>query len=302
MQNQHFVPRIYLKQFCKENGEFLFGMQRIIHTNSWTKPKAYNIASICYEGDYYNLDKEQASKASVDHDIIEKEAFGYERKFINELIRQVENDKIEQEIINERPFFMLSMKKRNPNFKKNYNKEQIEKSYYDTIAEKRIKYSSFDKDLIDGAFRKAKELTVDNPKGGDVMYKDSLLRNLKGEDKAFQDIHQKLLNYPIVIFRIEDDDDYFVTCDSPGFSVDNQGGLFNTKYKDDAFHFLPLSSKYAIAFFNPDNNVNLKNNISNITLGSQGVKSFNIATSAIRNSFVYCEDKDYLDDFKRYLK
>ena len=94
-------------------------------------------------------------------------------------------------------------------------------------------------------------------------------------------------------FLIEDLEHYFITSDSPGYSIDKQNRASFIKLDDDKYHVLPLSSKVALLFFRSDKREPIQYRIASPDV----IKIINIAAISMKSQFVYCEDKEYLKDF-----
>ena len=135
MENQHYVPQSYLKQFSLSKSDEVYAIQFIKAADKWSRPKKYHIGSICFTGDFYNLDSKISDYHKVKKDTIERTAFWYERHFISDIVEQAEEKKIDEQSIPDLAFFLLSMKTRNPRFRGSYTEEKINKNLETSIQE-----------------------------------------------------------------------------------------------------------------------------------------------------------------------
>ena len=75
MENQHYVPKSYLKQSSSSKSDEIYAIEFIKTTGIWPPPRRYHINAICFIGDFYNLDSKIADHHKVKKDVIERNAF-----------------------------------------------------------------------------------------------------------------------------------------------------------------------------------------------------------------------------------
>lgn len=293
MEDQHFVPKTYLKHFCKNKEQELYAVKFIEAAKKWSSPRARNINSICYQGDYYNLDEAKADYHSVEKDHIERNAFWYEKEYYNQLIQQVFNGEVDSDIIDELPHFFLNMKARNPVFRKSYSKKNIKKAFDKVLPNFKEKYSWIDESFLDKIIDKNKDEFIKVEDGGKKLHNNSLLKTTLGSNKTFKDVLEKVSKYNLVFYKISTEDEYFITSDSPGFSVGIDGNVHTIKFKDDMYHFMPLHPKLAVGLMNPIH-YNSPERVSLVQATKDQVRQLNFGTTITRTNYLIGFDNVHL--------
>lgn len=296
MENQHYVPKSYLKQFLASKSDEIFAIQFFKASDKWSRPKKYHINSICFSGDFYNLDSRIADYHNVKNDIIERDAFWYEKYFIAEIVEQAEKKQLNVNTIPDLAFFLLSMKSRNPRFRNAYTEEKIEANLKKKIEEVNNELEQIDNpDLLKVAKSVIEDMSL-NPQKPKELHNGSLLRIHSNNNSVFKSVLNRVKNYNVVIYRPTKQDDLFITTDSPGYSVDKNKALFDTKYIDDLYHFIPISSRLAICFHNPEF-YKVSERITYQELNSEEIFQLNYGSAVNRTSNIYCSNEDTLNDF-----
>lgn len=295
MEKQHYVPKSYLKQFCLLEDETLFGT-RFINSINKSCTEKYNINSICYDVDFYNLNEIQTSFHSVSEDIIERKAFWYERTFISEIVKKAQSKTLNESLIGDLAFFMLSMKARNPKFREGYKQHNIDKHLPSVITEIYQKFKLIQKDVLDNAVDIAVKNLKENPLKHKNLHTNSLLYTHAGSNKVFNSIFQRLKNYYLEVYSIEDNEESFIISDAPGYSVDQTKTIHNTKYVDDLYHFIPISFSLALGFINPRFSKNI-DRITYLTINSSELFQFNYGTALIRTKDLYSGNPNTIIEF-----
>ncbi len=285
MEKQHFVPRVYLKQFCETNNN-LFSTTFVEQTNKWSSIKIRNINSICYDNDFYNLDSKKANKHSIPNDFIERNAFWYEKEYYNLLISEALNGKISNTTIQRLPLFFLNMKARNPVFRNSITKENLNKAIEKSTLSMKEKFSWLDESNLTRIINKSKTIILSSDNIPKEFHVDSLLESTLGRNKVFQEILERISSYNIVFFKISNDNNFFITSDAPGFSIDIEERVHKIKYIDDIFHFMPLHPKLAVGLMNPIYH-EIKDQISYIDATKEHIDKINYGTSSSCNKYVF---------------
>lgn len=293
MENQHFVPKTYLKHFCKITNHDLYAVKFIDKANKWSAPKSRNISTYCYKGDYYNLDNEQTFENLVPTNHIERNIFWYERTYFDQLISKTLNGKLCDDLINELPKFFLSMKHRNPVFRNNFTKESIQKSFNDIIPEVKEKFSWIDESHLDELIKRSEQKLITSENISKKIHTNSLLNAHNGKNKAYENVLSQISNYYIVFYEILNEDDFFLTSDCPGFSVDINQKVHRVKYKDDMFHFMPLHPKLAVGIMNPKYSIS-KEKVSKVIATKRQIEQINFGTTITRHEYLFGYDYEHL--------
>lgn len=300
MENQHYVPKSYLKQFLASKTDEIFAIQFIKASDKWSRPKKYHINSICFSGDFYNLDSKIADYHNVNKDIIERDAFWYEKHFIADIVEQADKKQLNVNSISDLAFFLLSMKSRNPRFRNAYTQEKIEANLKKTIAEFNNKLEHMgNPDLVKLA-KSVLEKTSSNPPKPKELHNGSLLRTHSNNNSVFKSVLKRVENYNIVIYRPTKQGDLFITTDSPGYSVDKNKAFFDTKYIDDLYHFIPISSRLALCFHNPKF-YKTSERITYQELNSEEMFQLNYGSAVNRTSAIYCSNEETLNEFVKRI-
>lgn len=293
MENQHFVPKAYLKHFCKMTDQDLYAVKFINNVKRWSLPRSRNISTFCYKVDYYNLDKEQTIENSVLPDYIERTIFWYERTYFDQLISKTLKGELCYDLINELPKFFLNMKHRNPVFRNSITKETIQKSFTNIIPSFKEKFNMIDESLLDELIKKNEQKLITSENIPKKMHTNSLLDAHKGKNETYEYILSQITNYNIVFYEISSEDDFFLTSDSPGFSVDINQNVHKIKFKDDMFHFMPLHPKLAVGIMNP-RYTTTKEKVSKVIATKLQIEQINFGTTISRYKYLFGYDYEHL--------
>lgn len=301
-ENQHFVPKAFLKNFCISGKETIYRSRFIRFTNKWESPVSKHISSICYRENFYNVSPEFAKKNEIPQNYVERNAFWYEKGFLDELIQKIENETIKHADTEKLPDFYLSMIVRNPVFMIGFNQDQIERLLDENLIKLRAESEWFEK-LAKLKSNEELEKSLDNirfqilkEQSQQNMYSTSVYKQLQGQSEIYNQIRNKLKGYKVLIGRIKDDNQFFITSDSPGFSVCLDGNIHSLKFKDDIIHYMPISSKIVITlqhpiyFFDPPRLL-----LTKVSLDE--VKFINDGTAKVSHQNIFCESKEFLTNF-----
>ncbi len=300
-ENQHFVPRSFLRNFCVSGKEELFRSTFIPYRNVWYKPQLKHVNQICYGPDLYDLHESMAKAHGVEKDHIERFAFWYEKEFIAQLIGEVEKGLYNEESLKGLPEFYISMILRNPVFRNALDEKPIEKLIIEEITKVREKTAKLVeaielvdfKELLDNHISLAeKEFLSQNTK--ENIQNSALLKQHFGLSTAFKSVVSMLGGYKILFIRIKENERFFISSNAPGFSVDKWNKVFSFKFKDDIAHYMPISSKITFVLLHPVYFITYPKVA--IDYASNELVSFiNQNTLRSSNNEVYCEDFETLN-------
>ncbi|SFW39602.1 DUF4238 domain-containing protein [Cellulophaga fucicola] len=188
------------------------------------------------------------------------------------------------------------MKSRNPRFRKGYTQEKINEQYIKSIDEFNSEIEKIDNPQL---IRRAKLVinyllsSIPKPK---ELHNNSILRLHSNDNVVFKSVLNRVVNYNIVIYSPKEKEDIFITTDAPGYSVDKNKAFFDTKYIDDLYHFIPISSKLALGFHNPEF-YESTNRISYQKVNSEEIFQLNYGSAVNRTANIYCSNENTLNEF-----
>jgi len=294
MEKQHYVPKIYLKQFSCTPDNSILGIKFIKHTNKWSKIKSYKIESICYQDDFYNLDELTASKEEVQNDFIERNAFWYERNFITTIIKKINNKNLEENDKYNLCRLFLSLKHRNPKFRKSISSSNLEGNLDLSILEVKKKYSGLDNEILNQILDVIKKNILLDKDSDKKLHNYSIYKTSTETNAIFTEVLKRVSQYSINVYEVpQKSQRKFITTDNPGYSIDNNGQIFNTKFKEDSCHFLPLSPLIGIEFINN----HAPNRIHYRTPSETEIFKFNFSSALMRNTYLYFNESKVLKEF-----
>src|SRR5690606_18282420 len=154
-------------------------------------PKRYHVEEICFSEDYYDLNYQISKKGNVQADIIEKQAFWYEKnKYIEKAVGALTNRKVSRNDIEKLIGFMLSLKQRNPHFRNGYSNLDTQPILQNSIEKVYKKFANDSnkekiKEIID---RILKELDKDESLKPENMHKNSLFSAMNGDNLSFDEV------------------------------------------------------------------------------------------------------------------
>jgi hypothetical protein len=298
-ENQHFVPKAFLKNFCISGKSEIYQSRFIEFNQKWVNPISKHTNSICYSEDIYDVGAEFAKKNDVPTDYVERNAFWYERGFMDELIKKIETETVHKSDIEKLPDFYLSMIARNPVFMSGFDPAKTENLLDEELAQlrqesewvKKMAQLTTDEELNDWfeAIR-SRFLTEQTQQ---KMYSSSLYKQHTGQSESYNEIKNKIQGYKVMIGRIREEGLFFITSDSPGFSMCQNGMIYSLKFKDDAFHYMPISSKIMVSLLHPIYSFNAPE-FSIVDVSSETLKFINDGTIKASREYIYCENKEFL--------
>ncbi len=209
--NQHFVPKVYLKNFAYNEDGDIYLLR--IKFNYLTKVKLTNISAICYQKDIYTIQTEDLleRRKLSDNFVLEKEGFKYEQTdFKEKLDKIVQGDVLTMREARVFLNYLINIKERNPISRDIIvNKKWLKKELEDrlTKAESLLEFSTIEEE--DG-YNKAKNVLaylriegnkfIEDDKSVLDIHREHLLSSHLGlEDKNKTITIDKLLKYKFII-------------------------------------------------------------------------------------------------------
>ncbi|MCJ8291411.1 MAG: DUF4238 domain-containing protein [Crocinitomicaceae bacterium] len=298
-ENQHFLPRAFLKHFCIDRKSEIYESRFIGSNEKWLKPISKHTNSISYSEDIYNVSLEFAKKNGISSEFVERNSFWYEKGYMDELISKVENDTVQQSDIEKLPDFYLSMISRNPVFMNGFDPTKTDNLLDKQLANlqkeskwvKKMARLTSNKKLNKWFAVLRSKFVVEQTQ--EQMYSMSMYKQYTGQSAAYKEIMDEIQGYKVMIGRIRNDDHFFLTSDSPGFSVCRDRKVYPLKFKDDAFHYMPISSKVMVALLHPVYSFDAPQfSVVDVTL--ETLNYINDGTIKASSEYVYCENKEFL--------
>lgn len=298
LENQHFVPKVCLRSFSNDTeNESIFGSKYISSQKKWTNPKSYALEKICFAGDFYNLNEAQQNHIKVKSDHVERNSFWYEKSYVRELCEQLENFTLDTNLIKLIPRFYLGMKQRNPKFRLGYSKDAILKVLPKSLIEVKEKWEKFgiSEYQLDQIVNNVKKDFVEKDKSKE-LHTNAILKASETSNLVFEEVLDKLKSYKLQILSINSCNEAFIYSDNPGYSVDKKTSIYNTKFIDDLFHFMPMTPYRGFVLINTNEK---KDNLSieYKKLNRQEVFLYNWGTAIVRQEYLYSHDKNILKKF-----
>lgn len=258
---QHYVPRVYLKGFTKDNGDCFSLNIEELKKGRHAKPKKSNVKTLCWIKDFYDVLKEYGDTSF--------QLSEYEKLFVeNEINTSYENDfrQVREKFINGEDLntadviflsdFIIHLKLRNPYWLNSFfiaNGTTIFNSVFDEIKVELNShpiYKKFDPELKESIFQVYKNSVVLDPNRDKKAFLFSLIERRKNPHSN-QKIRTAFVNANWRMISIPENEDFeFITTDNPGFAQCPTQGIINSKFEGKfVFHF-PLTSKHCLELSN----------------------------------------------------
>lgn len=299
VMRHHFVPEIYLKQFSKDCAGHFFRVKRGNKKIKWI-----HTSGVCYRDDFYNInDPELLNTHSLaENSFLEKYAFPYERGWVN----LIENFKTQQYIdrsIHERLLrAYMSLKQRTPFFRKQFADQKLLANVFERVTSEMheqyktlIEHSNVDFDSM-----KADQLAKirDASRYSEETHLRGLIESVQGVNVAWRDAFVKLLSMNFEVLTPAVENDFFLTSDNPGFSLNGEQ-IWNTNFGWFDTVAFPISSKHAIYFnqFNSLNHLEVLKRVRYRKITSAEIDTINYATLVVSDELLFCENEVYLKNF-----
>lgn len=253
---QHYIPRVYLKQF--ESGrKKLYSLHNKAHKFS-PYVKEQDKAQIGYLPDFYTIkSKNILNRLELsDKDIIEK-VFNarVENRFEKILASLLSpSQTLSMQDAEEVLVMVLSMKERNPMFRRVFENPQTiieafnrrfeEVFEHRDIIERILKQEgrmSFD-EFIKYGHNYAHQFAHDHNTPQD-LHTEGIVKLYRNEKTIAKDIIRWLIGCEWYIFETTPQRP-FITSDNPGFCIDNNERVHNLNFADYSGFYFPLTPKY----------------------------------------------------------
>ena len=256
--DQHYVPKVYLKQF--ESGrKMLYTLHNTAHKNS-PHVKEVHRTQIGYHPDFYTINNPHSllRLGLTDKDAIEnrfnKRVEDRFEKLITRLLSPLQMLSLEaaEEVL----LILLSLKQRNPVFRRAFQNPQAILEAFDrrfnevfehrsTFEEilKREGRMNFDEFIKCG--RNHIQQVAHDPNTPQDIHTEGIVELHQNGDTAAKEIASALLGCEWFIFETTPQCP-FITSDNPGFCIDNNEQVHNLNFADTAGFIFPLTPRHIL--------------------------------------------------------
>jgi hypothetical protein len=257
IMDQHFLPQCYLNEFC-QNGKLFKIDCSVLKYYKTPYPREATPASICYGRDFYTLTSEfkEMYRAYKDLDplFLEKQFHKYENTY-PEIIKKINNGNAYLDTSDAIKFLFscIDIKLRNDYYRdaSHFNqKAALLDSVYDQELKEQELFTkinmriNIDKDSFDNALSARRNKLLSDPHFNKHTHLMSLISRYQLKSGIHDVIVSNLLFYKWKFFI---SNNKFITSDNPGWSLDTNSVVHNTKY-DKGFQFImPITGSRCLA-------------------------------------------------------
>lgn len=248
-EDQHIVPRVYLKQFTDSGKKF---WRYNVKSNVFTRPKQVTPAQVCYRKDFYKITSEKTLREyQISEDYLEKKGLSkFETNFEKICGRIKRHEKF---IIRKEAQLLLSglvqMKLRNTWLQETvYNSTFMDKTIIETLSRMKGNIRRLEDTLGIRLFeemeRKKNELLKSKSSRHD-LYLRMLIEETLGQNAPTKQAIEFLMASEWFIFTTKPQNT-FITSDNPGFCVDGKEKLLNIYFNEKFTFCFPLSPLHTL--------------------------------------------------------
>lgn len=278
-KKHHFVPQVYLKNFCLNGRVFVLDVNKVKQGYQMA-PSQKTPGQICYIDDYYKIEKNLANPQfaldKYDPLHIETQVFKrLENRYPHILKRLFANKSLAFQDAVDLTDFILQIKLRNPYwFDNTLNKkkqEMIDAAIDSLIAEVRDGSDSFSQIPMELKVSLANRFRIEN-KADPHLSKQWQLSSLIDRDLDTGNRNERfriaLMDHLWVVYKAPKKGPYFITSDNPGYSLrGNDGLIYNTNFTAPFTFFFPISPTecLVVSSLKTDPSYSLKSSIKNFS-------------------------------------
>jgi hypothetical protein len=312
-QEQHYVPQCYLKSFKNTTGKLytldfdVFKYQKIPY------PREIATSAVCKKENFYMVNFELPSALNVvkqfGPQVIEEKIFGqYENAFpifINKIELKDEFNFDEADLFVRT---LLDIKLRNIYWRKNFFEKNKLEFIEETFKELENRIENAGKILTSderASIEEFKSQQRTDPKFASKSHNTSIINRKLNSSKVEQKIITNLLFNPWTVFY--DAQGRFLTSDNPGYCIDKNDVVQNTKFEDGFCFTMPLTPYHCLLISDASaldlslcNNQNKRLNYK--IAPEELIYSFNKAGLFYVNKYVFGNNADVLAKFLDDLK
>lgn len=308
-KNHHIVPESYLKQFADSKDE-LFRIKTkeipqkikngILNSSSLKK---FNVSQICYKEYFYKIQNNPmlGIQDITDEYQIEKESFKWYENNLEQIIQNIRNRQTYLNIKDAKILCkgLLNIKIRNNHFRDSVLNKENTKEFLDNILESLPSIIQENKDAIE-YFDKMKADFDENSRLINQLQNKSLLDNISNGDRAINKIYNLCMDSEWTILETTIND-MFITSDNPGFCIDENDTLENTKFGGLFIWYFPLTPFYCLKVNKMvDETFTSLKPLNFMNVDSELVKMINISTCYLANTDIYSNSQTTI--FKNWIE
>ena len=308
-EKQHFVPKVYLRNFIDEKIKGIYGF-KIKSPYTKESVKKYHPSQICYEHNIYTLKTNKILSEVYKDDpyYVEKNGFEYEETFIEKITSKLKaQDSINNNHARKLIFTLLNIKQRNVLFRDTVLKVKQVKKLLDMEIEalkqhRKVLESKLSQEDVDKFFeviaKEAKERTEDDQFMSDLFI-SLLFTSSKGKLTSQNKLVDLLLKSKFHVFCSTPGNE-FITSDNPGYFFHSDGKIENTKIPGAHAFCFPITP-YRLFVITPSSQEEFTPIIKKIYYHScdqDFVKTTNKATIINSIEWIYSNSMDTLECFR----
>ncbi len=260
-KDHHIVPKTYLNQFTKHNGKLLK-----IRLNRDTFPKQlkeFHPSQICYKPNFFKIDNDFILKQFNLSDAlyIEKNAFKSYENGLEKIISSIRKQQNYLDICDATLLVkgLLSIKQRNESVRRTYDTSNINSVFDNYIQEMEIQREEWETILSrieDYNFEKLAYLIekmrnnwLTNPLLLKDLHNQSILNTYFNKQTLLSELPNFLIKLPWIIYETTVKD-FYITSDNPGFCIDENEIMHNTKFAGTFAFLFPLTPLHLLFISN----------------------------------------------------
>ena len=297
--DSHFVPKVYLKKFTKRNGK-LFQIKKNAKKQSklWDK----HPSEICYQKGFYEFSSKHplAGYIVAEPNYLEERGFLYENR-LNKWIDKVISPThlMPQQEAYDLAATLFNLKIRNPYYREHlFSGMNISTSIDSILAEERRRWEagqsiaqlkSIPLELVNQITESLRQEWTTDKEIAKELHNRSLLESLHNPSQIRKWVYYKLAAAKWVILKTTINHQ-FICSDNPGYCLDEENKLHNTKLGGPCTFIFPLTSYHALAIIAQDDGIRALHDvkpIEHIHATPEVAKLINYATWLTANKEVY---------------
>lgn len=306
IMRQHYVPQCYLKMFINKSDKafYVLNKEDLIKFGNSPKPNVRNPYQIASEKNFYTIDFKLTHPKSILDNLyflaIERSFQLYEIKYpkiINKVIAR-------ENITNEEAFILsysfIDFKLRNKYYRTNSiekNKERlfddVEKDFLTDVRREIL--TKFNATLEDAqmVFKKLKEEAIQNQHFSKEQHLSGLAEKRQNPESASFKIAKEILKSSWTLIHSDNTD--FVTSDNPGYCVDSDENVHNTKFEKGFTFIIPISNQFCLFIDNNKITELLEANpINYFKCNNDLIRLINKGSSYFVNKYIISNNKSTL--------